>query len=110
LDTVAFTLQNGLCTRYDTIYVIVDVGTSIATGQILSDISYFPNPTREKLWLRSSFPGPWQISLWNASGQKVFSFEAYLPTEIPLPTLPAGLYWIRLQGGDYLHSGPLRIE
>jgi hypothetical protein len=59
LDTVVFTLQNGLCTRYDTIYVIVDLGTSIATGQILSDISYFPNPTREKLWLRSSFPGPW---------------------------------------------------
>jgi len=110
LDTVVFTLQNGLCTRYDTIYVIVDVGTSIATGQILSDISYFPNPTREKLWLRSSFPGPWQISLWNAAGQKVFSFEAHLPTEIPLPTLPAGLYWIRLQSGDYLHSGPLRIE
>jgi hypothetical protein len=27
-----------------------------------------------------------------------------------LPTLPAGLYWIRLQSGDYLHNGPLRIE
>lgn len=68
-------------------------------------ISVFPNPVKDKIniLIEGNTNGVVQISLWQASGQKVHeemirSVQGQQNISIQLPTLQSGVYYLRVEG------------
>lgn len=73
----------------------------------ISRISIYPNPVKNDRFfvdLPSNYEGKTLISVYDLFGQKVYEFENRLtsstPIEIQTPSLPAGVYMVRVQNGD----------
>jgi uncharacterized repeat protein (TIGR01451 family) len=84
------------------------ISTSSASSSLRKEIYLYPNPARERVWIRSyGMPLPQQLKLYSGAGQllhtmalnaKVMSWDT--------ATLPAGRYWLRTEAGQVL---PLTI-
>jgi hypothetical protein len=64
--------------------------------EVSQDISIYPNPAHESVWVSSSF-GLQNIDIYNFQGLLVYSSQASgHRTEVPLEGLPAGTYLLRI--------------
>ena len=68
---------------------------------IAENISYFPNPTNNMLFIDSN-ENPVKVSIYNVLGKEVIS--AKNSKEIDVSGLPSGVYIIRISVGDGVHQ------
>ncbi|MDB5267275.1 MAG: hypothetical protein JWP58_315 [Hymenobacter sp.] len=71
---------------------------SVKAGPALTDIQLYPNPSTTNAFTLAGLngTGPWPLQLRNALGNVVY--EAQVTTsQVELPLLPAGVYFLRLQ-------------
>lgn len=111
-DTVVLITTNGSCVEIDTLYVLLDISTGLKAS--MNGLSFYPNPTREGVYIRSLSTGPASVRLWDMRGQLLFSQAVMLqggePIRIALPSLAAGIYMIEVRQGERLLRGRLTIE
>ncbi|GIV22617.1 MAG: hypothetical protein KatS3mg025_0276 [Bacteroidia bacterium] len=111
-DTVVLITTNGSCIEVDSLYVILDISTGLKAGR--DGLTFYPNPTREAVYVRALATGPAAVRLWDMRGQLLFSQEVLLqggePIRIALPSLAAGIYMIEVRQGERLLRGRLTIE
>lgn len=64
-----------------------------------SDIWIFPQPAHSDLHLASIVEEPWDITLWNLQGQKLWgkNFEASFSLDLPLEGIPSGPYVLEIR-------------
>jgi len=66
----------------------------------------YPDPARESINLAGIFNGIYRVEISNLDGTVVHSTRAEFPgTKIPVSSLPAGFYTIRVTGNDFLYTG-----
>lgn len=79
--------------------------SSGSTSLFRSDeISLFPNPVRDRIWIRSYRQSlPQRLQLYNATGQwlRTIALDAEV-TSVDVNALPAGRYWMRTDSGEVL--------
>jgi hypothetical protein len=82
-------------------------GSGIKNSSDFSDITIFPNPAIDKFTI-TSYEFPVQCLLINSIGKIITSFTmAELSKEIDISTLPAGVYFLRLQTRQYSTIKPI---
>ncbi|MCX7606449.1 MAG: T9SS type A sorting domain-containing protein [Bacteroidia bacterium] len=113
MDTVVLTTRNGACVEIDTLYIILDLSTTLMAHS--DDVTVFPNPTREFVYLYSGVGGGLaQIELSDLRGQLLSIEEVELQPGVPLrlrlPSLPTGLYLLKLRKGDSVFPVRLLVE
>lgn len=72
--------------------------TGIATSQQTLQMSCYPNPATDVLYLQSNIPWQW-AQCYNAQGQLVAQF-AYTADALNITTLPQGVYALRVLFGN----------
>ena len=93
-------------------YLSSDIGTtsveSIAANDV-AELKLFPNPTSAQLFLRTNLEDTrnTQLIIYNSTGQQVF--RQPFAEAINISTLPAGMYFVQLQGVDGNQSAPQRL-
>jgi hypothetical protein len=85
------------------------------TRQDLERVQLFPNPSSGRLKLITHFIDPVEIEVLDGTGRCLlldYSPPRPIPgmIEMDLETLANGLYFIRLKGGDHLHTLKLIIQ
>jgi len=79
--------------------------TSVRFDAGKTEISIFPNPVTERLFLQvRDAQAVRRIAIYNLSGTIVSSFDAYPNGGIPLQNLPAGLYLLQVSTSDGLQE------
>jgi PKD repeat protein len=67
-------------------------------------ITIYPNPARDKVFIKSTITGNCTVSLVDLSGKQVIQQEIYLDKEetaaVPLKNLQPGIYCLRLEQGN----------
>lgn len=63
----------------------------------LPDIRLYPNPASDRVTLQGMSTGQsWTADWLHANGQTCHTARGTGPAELTLPSLPAGLYWVRI--------------
>jgi hypothetical protein len=97
----------------DTIWVNVAPEALLAgeTPENTPDITVYPNPAGDHLFVRASVPLN-QIILYDLPGREVFRTNTgrTLLSEMPLPALPAGMYLLRIETDKGAVFRLLRIQ
>jgi hypothetical protein len=104
-DTVVLRTLSGACLEVDTVYVIIDLSTSLRSS--LSGLRVYPVPADEAVFV--IWPGEGVARLWieDLRGQRVYEMQAEhsagTPHWIPRQNIAAGLYLLRLEqnGREY---------
>jgi len=104
-DTVVLRTLSGACLEVDTVYVIIDLSTSLRSS--LSGLRVYPVPADEAVFV--IWPGEGVARLWieDLRGQRVYEMQAEhsagTPHRIPRQNIAAGLYLLRLEqnGREY---------
>ncbi len=85
--------------------------SALSTGSGLGDLVIYPNPAKEQftLNLNNSHTGPMKIMVINGAGVDVLNYETYKSQQtstilVPVGTLPAGVYFVIVQVGNWRGS------
>ena len=85
--------------------------SAVSAGSGLGDLVIYPNPAKEQftLNLNNSHTGPMKIMVVNGAGVDVLNYETYKSQQIstmlvPVGTLPAGVYFVIVQVGNWRGS------
>ena len=108
-------IKNG-CPGHDDIFV--NVVTGISENSVWNNIlSAFPNPVKEKLFIRMESPVPVEATLFltDITGREVFSKNLKLRTDInsdsfDVTGLAKGVYMLTIQSDRFLKTIPITIE
>ncbi len=101
-DTVLIDPEYWLVTKNNVSAKVTDAGVGQNTIQI------FPNPIKDRfyIYMRNMASATANINLYNAAGQRVYTRAVnflngseYL--EIPSANLPGGIYFLRINAGDF---------
>ena len=74
-------------------------GTNAVTERpdMLPDVRLYPNPASDRVTLQGLDMGQAWVADWiHASGQTMHSARGIGPSELALPAMPTGLYWVRI--------------
>jgi hypothetical protein len=97
-DLQCFKLNN--LTVYPDSATVCILASSVNESFIDGEVSVFPNPSSEKVFITSNFHS-YDISIFNATGQLIYKkFMSSNSTQIDISEFPTGLYLIRLSEND----------
>ncbi|WP_185154228.1 T9SS type A sorting domain-containing protein [Fulvivirga sp. M361] len=92
---------NGCTFLLENIVVEANVTTSLE-GQAISSFSVYPNPVEDHMTIQFSEPAPklpWQFSLINSAGKKLWETSAYgTGTRIDVSEVASGTYYLVIVG------------
>jgi hypothetical protein len=97
-DEIIAEIDAILCTYYT---VNCNGVMGVEETLITENISYFPNPTNNMLFIDSN-ENPVKVSIYNVLGKEVISTKN--SKEIDVSGLPSGVYIIRISIGDGVHQ------
>jgi hypothetical protein len=97
-DEIIAEIDAILCTYYT---VNCNGVMGVEETLITENISYFPNPTNNMLFIDSN-ENPVKVSIYNVLGKEVISTKN--SKEIDVSGLPSGVYIIRISVGDGVHQ------
>lgn len=111
-DTVVLITTNGPCIEIDTLYVLLDLTTGLASRS--GGMRVYPNPAREHVYVESMQTGKAVLRLVDMRGQLIREESAELqarePYALRLPSLPSGIYLIEVFQGNRTFRARLAVE
>lgn len=83
-------------------YFDVDLSTSLTTLPDANALIWYPNPTKDKVWLNYQSKNPIQIKVWNIQGKLILEQEVNAQNGLlhfNLDNQPSGQYQVKLIDG-----------
>ena len=87
----------------------VDVATGLPAASETPEVSVYPNPAKETLFI-AGLENAAQIEILNLNGQVVKTFDRFSGNQISLSGIPEGIYLIRIQNEEMNITQKLMIK
>lgn len=103
-DTIVYSVtvidENG-CETSDEMPVVFDICTYVNRHVSTSKVQLFPNPVSDKLTIQTTENGVKQVRVYNLVGALLHTYEMN-DNELTIPTtsMAAGVYLLKVEGGD----------